>query len=265
MVVHAPPELNVRVDLQLARQLGATVVELLPDWESYPDPTELGKVVREEGFQVHSAHGCWGARSIKAANVDLSALEPQTRAESCWDIQRCIDWLSAAGGTHLVIHPGGLADPCEFEERKAALFDSLNKLVEFASQTPVTLCLENMPNGVYPGSRMAHLAAIVAELDHPKLGLALDTGHANITGSAQSETLAASGRLLTTHVHDNDGRKDSHLPPGMGTVDFDGWVESLDTIDYRGPIMLECIRQLRKDPRLINGTFLATLRRLTRH
>ena len=53
------------------------------------------------------------------------------------------------------------------------------------------VCVENMPPGVHPGSRMAELAEILVELDHPHLGLALDTGHANLTASPAEETLAA--------------------------------------------------------------------------
>ena len=60
---------------------------------------------------------------------------------------------------------------------------------------------------------MIELAELLAELDHPKLALALDTGHANLSTSVREETLAAGPRLATTHVHDNNGRQDSHLPP----------------------------------------------------
>ncbi len=70
--------------------------------------------------------------------------------------------------------------------------------------------------------------------------------------------------LRTTHVHDNDGRQDTHLPPGLGTLDWPAWLEALDAIDYRGPILLECIRHLRNDPASLNDALLERLRRLTR-
>ena len=41
-----------------------------------------------------------------------------------------------------------------------------------------------------------------------------------MTSSAAEETLAAGSLLATTHVHDNNGRQDSHDPPGYGTVDW---------------------------------------------
>ena len=88
------------------------------------------------------------------------------------------------------------------------------KLAEHARGSGVIVCVENMPPGVHPGSRMAELAELLVELDHPHLALALDTGHANLTATAAEETRAAGSLLATTHVHDNDGRQDSHEPPG---------------------------------------------------
>ncbi len=115
------------------------------------------------------------------------------------------------------------------------------------------ICVENMPPGVFPGSRMADLAKLVAEIDRREVGLALDTGHAHISNSPHAETLAAGHNLFTTHVHDNNGRADSHLPPGSGTIDWEAWIEALDEIEYRGPIVLECIRHLRERPESLDG------------
>ena len=95
---------------------------------------------------------------------------------------------------------------------------------------------------------MSDLAALISELDHPHLALALDTGHANLGEGVSTETRAAGSFLKTTHVHDNNGRQDTHLPPGHGTVDWPEWGRALDSIGYTGPIMLECIKHLREDP-----------------
>jgi sugar phosphate isomerase/epimerase len=96
------------------------------------------------------------------------------------------------------------------------------------------------------------------------VGLALDTGHAQISETPESATLAAGRWLRTTHVHDNDGRHDTHLPPGSGIVDWGVWLSALDAIDYRGPILLECIRHLREVPASLNDDLLALLGWLTR-
>ena len=110
---------------------------------------------------------------------------------------------------------------------------------------------------------MLDLSQLVEELDRPEIALALDTGHAHISGDEVSETRAAGRRLRTTHVHDNDGRQDVHLPPGLGSIDWGGWVKTLDSIDYRGPIVLECIKHLRERPESLSDDLLGRLRRMT--
>ncbi len=174
-------------------------------------------------------------------------------------MKRCIDWLEEAGGTCLVVHPGGLSPPEDQAVRRACLARGLTELADHAEGSGVIVCVENMPPGVHPGSLMRDLFQLVFELDRPELALALDTGHAHISADLGSETAAAGRLLATTHVHDNDGRRDSHDAPGRGTIDWAGWARSLDQIGYRGPIMLECIRQLREDPTLYRPEILAVL------
>jgi sugar phosphate isomerase/epimerase len=106
---------------------------------------------------------------------------------------------------------------------------------------------------------MADLYALVIGLNRPQIALALDTGHANMVTSVAIETDSASHLLKTTHVHDNNGRHDVHLPPGHGTVDWEAWVKALDRNDYRGPIMLECIQYIRRNPTCITPSFLDLL------
>jgi sugar phosphate isomerase/epimerase len=106
---------------------------------------------------------------------------------------------------------------------------------------------------------MADLRALLSTLNLPELALALDTGHAHLASDLGTETLAAGPLLRSTHVHDNFGRRDTHDPPGRGTIDWPAWGRSLDEIAYAGPIMLECVRQLRGDPSLLDTSVLQPL------
>lgn len=259
MITHGFARGHLEADIRLAAELGARCVEVLPDWRNLPDPHELRNRLIDAGLRVHSAHGCWGGQSIKARRVDLADLEQSSRAESVDDIRRCLDWLSDLGGRILVVHPGGLSDPGAAIDRGRALLESLHTLADHAGERGVLLCVENMPPGVYPGSRMSDLAALLGESPRAELALAIDTGHANITGSADATALEAGRSLMTTHVHDNNSQSDTHLPPGHGTVEWRAFRAALDQIDYRGPIMLECIRYLREHPESIDATLLRRL------
>ena len=271
MIVYGYPWADLAGELAIAERIGASHLEILPDWRSFPDPTELVARVADAGLTVHSAHGCWGGQTIRARQVDLASLDPTIRAESVADIRACVDWLHRAGGSFLVVHPGGLADPADLPARRSVLVETLADLAIVAEGAGVMLCVENMPPGVFPGSKMADLAMVVAEVDSPSVALAMDTGHAYLTAMsgqtndpALEATTQAAGRwLATTHVHDNNGRQDLHWPPGAGGIDWDGWVRHLDAIDYRGPILLECIRHLRQHPETIDERFLARLRKMT--
>ncbi|HEX8199683.1 MAG TPA: sugar phosphate isomerase/epimerase family protein [Isosphaeraceae bacterium] len=263
MIAYGFPRVALAEELALAARLGALCLEILPDWAALPDPRELRARAADAGLAVHSAHGCWGGRTIRAPRVDLGQTHPAEHRAGLDDLRRCLDWLHAAGGTYLVVHPGGLSDPEQAAPRRAALAGGLRELADHARGTGLVVCVENMPPGVHPGSRMADLADLLAELARPELALALDTGHANITATAAAETLAAGTLLRTTHVHDNNGRHDAHEPPGSGTVDWDGWTAALDAIGYAGPVLLECIRHLRHQPECLNERLFALLDRLT--
>jgi sugar phosphate isomerase/epimerase len=263
MVAYGFPRGDVEVDLHIAARLGATLLEILPDWRQRPDPIALRTRVASRALAIQSAHGCWGGQAIAADRVDLSDLNDAVRKASVRDLMECVDWLAAAGGSSLVVHPGGLSDPAQTASRRAALAESLNALADHARERGVVVCVENMPPGVHPGSRMAELAELVSELARAEVRLALDTGHANLTSSADAETEAAGRLLWTTHVHDNNGRQDAHEPPGAGTIDWLAWVRALDTIGYRGPIMLECIRHLRQYPESLNEALRSLLHRMT--
>jgi sugar phosphate isomerase/epimerase len=262
MVAYGFPDRPLDHDLAIARTLGASVLEIFPVWRTEPDPGVLRGLVADAGLAIHSAHGCWGGQSIRADRVDLGDLNPPGHAASVDDVRRCVDWLAEAGGKCLVVHPGGLSNPEQAEARRAALARALTSLAEHARGTGVTLCVENMPPGVYPGSRMGDLRALVDELGLAEVGLALDTGHAHISADLVSETLAAGPALRTTHVHDNNGRQDSHEPPGLGSIVWDDWPSALDRIGYDGPVMLECIRHLRAHPETLNEGLFALLSRL---
>jgi sugar phosphate isomerase/epimerase len=264
MVTYGFARIELDDDLALARRLGARVLEVLPDWRVLPDPDRLRERVADAGLTLHSAHGCWGGQSIRADRVDLGSPDSATHRASVDDLKTCVDWLDAAGGTCLVVHPGGLSGAGQGPIRRDALTRGLAELADHARGGDVTICVENMPPGVHPGSRMIDLFRLVSMLDLPQLALALDTGHAHISDSAPAETMAAGRFLRTTHVHDNNGRQDAHLPPGLGTLDWPGWVEALDAIDYRGPIVLECIRHLRNDVGCIDDALVRRLRALTR-
>jgi sugar phosphate isomerase/epimerase len=71
------------------------------------------------------------------------------------------------------------------------------------------------------------------------VGACLDFGHAHLQGDVMEAVETLSGVLVATHVHDNHGRRDEHLAPFEGSIDWTGALMALQKIGYEGTMMLE--------------------------
>ena len=80
----------------------------------------------------------------------------------------------------------------------------------------------------------------------PELGFHLDIGHFHLNSRQPADFIRAfSDRLVHVHLHDNDGSKDQHLPPGTGRIDWDETIKALKTC-YDGTITLEVFTDTRE-------------------
>ena len=74
----------------------------------------------------------------------------------------------------------------------------------------------------------------------PVFTACLDIGHCLLTGHDPANSIRVLGdRLGALHVHDVDGRNDSHTCPMTMKVDFPAVVEALWEIGYQGEFTLE--------------------------
>jgi sugar phosphate isomerase/epimerase len=101
----------------------------------------------------------------------------------------------------------------------------------------VRIALEVMPNKLSSAGAICHL--IEDELDGLDVGICLDYGHANLMGDLSDAIETVGGHLWTTHVHDNDGRKDDHRVPFAGRIDWDAAIMETQKIGYDGVLMFE--------------------------
>lgn len=124
------------------------------------------------------------------------------------------------------------------EDVIAYKIEFLERLIEKAGDSGITICLENLSENA------THLADAFEAL--PSLNLCLDLGHAQLL----SEHNTSGGfidrfpeRIKHIHVHDNRGgdspNDDLHLPLGDGIVDFGEIFKKLKAIGYCGTITLE--------------------------
>ena len=150
---------------------------------------------------------------------------------------------------HPIVRHTGRMDAAGSETADAWLQENvayLTPLREQAERAGVTIAIENMagrpapdaPDETVYGTRADHVAALADALD---CGVCWDFGHANIAGTEKpSESLALVGhRLALVHIHDNDGKTDSHRLPGEGTIDWDDAMDGLRAVGYSGFLDME--------------------------
>ena len=101
-------------------------------------------------------------------------------------------------------------------------------------------------------AHMEYLLALMDELWPEVAGINVDTGHAHLGDLGAPRALRLAGQyLITTHLQDNHGQRDEHLPPGDGDIDWADCAAALKEINYSGCLMLELTDQPSEDRRAI--------------
>jgi fructoselysine 3-epimerase len=88
-------------------------------------------------------------------------------------------------------------------------------LIEPAHKAESTLILT-----VADGLRM------ISEIKSERLGICLDTGHANINGEDLAQVVrTCQGVPFHIHIDDNQGDSDAHVIPGEGSINYKPFVQ----------------------------------------
>jgi sugar phosphate isomerase/epimerase len=153
------------------------------------------------------------ARGVNIA----SQLEPIRKAS----VSVLAEAFAVAGvvNAKVVIHPGYYAWPLEHDAAIGRMQLSLEELKHAAGEEGVEFFIENMPDWGYFFLRHPDELSLF-----PGVGLALDVGHAHINGCL-AEFLTHP--VAHFHLHDNDGKTDTHDAVGRGTIDFGPVMEAV--------------------------------------
>jgi len=209
----------------------------------YHDPAVLDAVagwLAAEGLRLHSLHapvmerydGTW-INPLSIASTDGAA-----RAQAVRETGAALDLARRVPVSVLVVHPGlqdSLLSPSLQNSLDAAM-RSIEEIADIASPLGVRVALEVIPNAMSTAEALVNL---LDRLDRPEVGVCLDFGHAHMQGDVIDAIETLSGVLVATHVHDNHGRRDEHLVPFEGTIDWAGALAALQKIGYDGMLMLE--------------------------
>ncbi|MDH7510685.1 MAG: sugar phosphate isomerase/epimerase family protein [Methanolinea sp.] len=149
------------------------------------------------------------------ADINLASCRETVRNASVEIIAGVCQKAAEMGASHVVVHPGFCPWREQEKESFSALLRSLDDLVRIQEQTGMTVAVENMGSW-----EMCHFRdpGLLPELSGRGLSFCLDVGHAFLNGVL--DDFLSRGSPCAVHIHDNRGRNDDHLPPGMGNIDF---------------------------------------------
>jgi len=220
--------------LALIHGAGFQAIELFAsrghfDYTITQDVRGLAHILADNRLQLASLHAPtsrdFGPNREGGTPLSITEVERVRRIEAMDELKRAIDIAEDLPFSRMILHMGGPRDAADPRKRDAA-FSSLEHLVLHAKHVGVTICVENTTSEM---GDPAYLRTFVEETRLTGLRFNFDIGHAHLADGPEDERVATSfeamrEHIVSAHIHDNLGDKDSHLPPHDGSID---WPEAL--------------------------------------
>lgn len=211
------------VHLDLLLEYGFDMIEMWGmrphvDWLDTAQAKRFARHISKIGMTVGTIHlpfyNIFGApefRWIAFRNPD-----PEIRKEA-WDLSTMmVDYCADLGCDMVILHGNGTFGP-DFDGDDQRFREMLDDFLIYCEKRGVRIAIENIMTKLTSTEKLRKL---VDEYDSDYLGLCLDTGHAHIAETVPEAFKNCGARLFTTHIADNYGKKDDHLLPFDGTVDW---------------------------------------------
>jgi len=203
---------------------------------------ELGEWLTDTRLELHSVHApiVQALKSGKWVDPFSNATRDEAnRTLALREADAAIELAAHLPYRYLVVHLGTPAGERtgNNDNQPELARRSVEEIVAKASQRRVRIALEVIPNPLSTPDALVHLIEDV--LDGLDVGICLDYGHAHLMGDLGEAIETVSGHLWTTHVHDNGGRRDDHLVPYAGSIDWNAAMMETQKIGYDGTLMFE--------------------------
>jgi sugar phosphate isomerase/epimerase len=212
------------------------------DYRDHARVAELQGWLRDLGMSVNSIHApiCDGFRDGQWGRAFSNASSQGARRQEAIDeTKAAMDAARELGAAFTVLHlglPRGQTIP-PGDNDPGAMRRSLEAIAQAAADSGVRLALEVIPNELSTPAALADL--LNGDLELGDAGICLDFGHAHMMIGAEEAAETLAGHLVTTHVHDNNGRSDDHLVPFAGSINWAGVLMAMQKVGYTGPFMFE--------------------------
>ena len=241
------PKLGLEATLEIFEELGLRYLEypyeLFRDFEPEGVRARVSEVAGiAESFnlvpyQLHAEYGdvCF----------ELASLDEGVRSSAFARIARWVEYAAELGVKVLVVHaafPKPLLEASydKVVERIVEIDVAyLRDLSRVGEDHGVVIAVENCVEPWFCSSP-ADLLLLMERVSSDHVGVCLDTGHLNVNGlDVASAVRVLASHMVATHLHDNDGRRDLHLPPLSGCIDWRGVMKAFSESGYKGPLIYE--------------------------
>lgn len=206
-------------------------VEQPHDWSA----AEVRPILEEHGLRA-------GVCAVMAPGRDLTTDDSAVVRSTQDYLRACIDAADAVGADVVAgpaYSPTGATRQISAPERAVLLerlATNLGPVLDYAASAGVRLAIE--PLNRFETSlfnTVEQTMALVEAVDHPAIGLLLDTFHMNIEERAPGAAIRLAGdRLFHFHACGND-----RGAPGHDAIAWSVIRDALADIDYQGPVCIE--------------------------
>ncbi|MBO4489869.1 MAG: sugar phosphate isomerase/epimerase [Lentisphaeria bacterium] len=197
-------------------------------------------LLRDQGMNVQQFH----------SHFAFAAESEESRTRQVERNRRTIDLAAGMGAKAVVIHIGGTHAACG-QIPDSAIFEanarSLSEVADHAKNTSVKIAIENlMTDTNRMGCRISELKDLITAVGSDRVGICLDTGHANVDGLDVPEAVRECGNLLiATHIQETCRGNDLHMFPfalrrRKSTMDWFRIFDVFAEIGYPYPLIGEC-------------------------
>jgi len=226
---------------------GFEVVELFAtrahfDYKSPEAIAEVAEWLADTRLTLHSIHAPIVERMQQGRWVgpfSNASVDESRRKQAVAEAQAAIAVAAQIPFRYLVLHVGVPSSEQQnaSDNNESAARRSVEEIAEAAARANVRVAVEVIPNALSDAARLASL--VEEQLDGLDVGVCLDYGHAHLMGDLCEAIEELSGHMWTTHVHDNHGKRDDHLTPYAGTINWDAAMMETQKIGYDGALMFE--------------------------
>ncbi len=212
-----------------------------------PNHPFMGDAWKNEVLEAKAAAEELGFRFVQAHAPCCEVIGGDTERELEATI-RSIEACGMLGIKNMVIHSACVPEYKRSGDARAyfkANEPFFKALIPAMEKHGVNILFENTTikhcgDGNYFPIYAEDLNDFIAHMNHPLFGAAWDVGHAHMDDiDHEAEIMAMGKNLRAIHVHDNDGRRDMHTAPFLGTLNYDSLMRGLINSGFDGYFTLE--------------------------